>query len=198
MSRRIAIGLLAAAAALIASPAFADRECFENSCGMPNVVAAPPAGARPAETGAALVQVVHKAGPQKFAAAAPGAAHRAHARAGTQATRHARGKHRARHGSGFFLGDYLFPAGYGYLDLPVYPDAKVLPDDRDVPSDSSWRLCQISGEGFRYDPYDCEPYDYHPFGIYGHRPNGTYVGYRSAPIYVLAPNAKVIHLDRAD
>jgi hypothetical protein len=74
-----------------------------------------------------------------------------------------------------------------------------LPDDRNVPSDSSWRLCQITGDGVRYDPYDCEPYDYHPYGIYGHRPNGTYVEQRMAPkSYVVAPSAKVIRIDSKD
>jgi hypothetical protein len=43
MSRRIALWLLAASAALSATPAFADRECFDQSCRlMPAVVEPPP------------------------------------------------------------------------------------------------------------------------------------------------------------
>lgn len=43
MSRRIVLGLLAASAALTATPAFADRECFDKSCKlMPAVVEPPP------------------------------------------------------------------------------------------------------------------------------------------------------------
>ena len=42
MSRRIAIWALAATAVLIAAEAKADRECFENSCRMPEVVDPPP------------------------------------------------------------------------------------------------------------------------------------------------------------
>ncbi|MBM3528980.1 MAG: hypothetical protein FJX62_12900 [Alphaproteobacteria bacterium] len=44
MSRRIAFGLLAASAALTATAALADRECFDKSCKlMPAVVEPPPA-----------------------------------------------------------------------------------------------------------------------------------------------------------
>jgi hypothetical protein len=196
MSRRVTFCVLAATAALIASPASADRECFEQSCRMLNFVA-PPASAIPAaDVGVVLAQLAHQAPPPKFAGP-PRPAHRA--QSGAQAVRHGRGHRRARHDSGFFLGDYLLPGGYANFDLPVYPDAKVLPDDRNVPSDSSWRLCQITGDGVRYDPYDCEPYDYHPYGIYGHRPNGTYVEQRMAPkSYVVAPSAKVIRIDSKD
>lgn len=42
MSRRIAFWVLAAAAVLTAAPAHADRECFENSCRMPDVIEPPP------------------------------------------------------------------------------------------------------------------------------------------------------------
>jgi hypothetical protein len=42
MSRRITFFVLAASAALIASPASADRECFENSCGLPAAAEALP------------------------------------------------------------------------------------------------------------------------------------------------------------
>jgi hypothetical protein len=42
MSRRIVFFFLASAAALIVSPAFADRECFENSCRLPGAVELPP------------------------------------------------------------------------------------------------------------------------------------------------------------
>jgi len=54
MSRRIVFAILAAASALICTPARADRECFENSCRMPEAVEPPPqtvpAPAVPAET----------------------------------------------------------------------------------------------------------------------------------------------------
>jgi hypothetical protein len=50
MSRRIAFAILATAATLICAPAHADRECFENSCRMPEVVD-PPLPAVPAPSG---------------------------------------------------------------------------------------------------------------------------------------------------
>jgi hypothetical protein len=45
MSRRIAYWILAAAAVLTAAPAYADRECFEDSCRMPDVIEPPPPSA---------------------------------------------------------------------------------------------------------------------------------------------------------
>lgn len=198
MSRCVTFCVLAAAVALTASPASADRECFESSCRVPNAIE-PPASAIPtAAAGMVLAQLAHQALPPKVAGPQPRPSHQAHS--GARAAPHGRGHHRARHFSGFFLGDYLFPGGYADFDLPVYPDARALPDDRYVPRDSSWRLCQITGDRFRQDPYDCEPYDYHPYGIYGHRPNGNYVEQRKAPkkSYVIAPSAKVIRIERED
>ena len=55
MSRRISLLVFAASAALIASPAFADRECFENSCRLPGVVEPAPQPEQPAEAQAEAV-----------------------------------------------------------------------------------------------------------------------------------------------
>ena len=49
MSRRIVLFALAASAALIGSPALADRECFENSCRLPGAVEMPVQATPPAE-----------------------------------------------------------------------------------------------------------------------------------------------------
>ena len=51
MSRRIAFAILTTAATLICAPAHADRECFENSCRMPEVVDPPLPQAVPASAG---------------------------------------------------------------------------------------------------------------------------------------------------
>lgn len=48
MSRRITVFVLAAAAALIVTEARADRECFENSCRLPDVIEPPPPVPAPA------------------------------------------------------------------------------------------------------------------------------------------------------
>src|SRR6186997_1186707 len=49
MSRRIAFCLLAASAALIATPAIADRECFEQPCHQQEVTEPPASVASPAD-----------------------------------------------------------------------------------------------------------------------------------------------------
>jgi hypothetical protein len=43
---------------------------------------------------------------------------------------------------------------------------------------------------YHCDYYDCT-YGYHPLGRYDYQPNGN----RSAPVYVIAPNAKIISID---
>jgi hypothetical protein len=63
MSRRIAFWALAAAALLTAAPAEADRECFENTCRMPDVVEPPPqpmAASEPADTAASADAVAER------------------------------------------------------------------------------------------------------------------------------------------
>jgi hypothetical protein len=43
---------------------------------------------------------------------------------------------------------------------------------------------------YHCDYYDCT-YSYHPLGHYDYQPKGN----RSAPVYVIAPNAKIISID---
>jgi hypothetical protein len=80
----------------------------------------------------------------------------------------------------------------------IYPDVGVVPAYPYRQHDPAWKLCQGDhrDRGHRYD--ECSPYSYHPYGTYGYRPNGTYKGYRSAPAYVSAPNAKIIRVNPAD
>jgi hypothetical protein len=59
--------------------------------------------------------------------------------------------------------------------------------------DPQWQICQIGPYTDRY--YECGPHSYHPFGAHGYRPNGTYGATRTAPDYVLAPNAKIIVIE---
>ena len=71
---------------------------------------------------------------------------------------------------------------------PVYPY---------VQPDPSWKLCQIdqrSGQRL----YRCGPYSYHPYGAYGYRPYGNYRAYRSAPVYAIAPDARIITIETDD
>jgi hypothetical protein len=78
----------------------------------------------------------------------------------------------------------------------IYPDGAVVPAYPHQRDDPAWTLCQGERRGHRN--YNCGPYSYHPYGAYGHRPNGTYSGYRTTPGYVIAPSAKVISIDSGD
>lgn len=72
MSRRIAFFALAATAVLIATPAFADRECFEDSCRLPEVVEPPQAvAAPPADDDAIPADEASAAAPKAAVVAAP-------------------------------------------------------------------------------------------------------------------------------
>ena len=182
MSRRVTFCVLAAAAALIATPAFADRECFENSC-PPNAAASP---ARPA---AADVDTTSATG-ARFARA-----HKAH-----RAARFARARHLRAHRPAYLVGQYPVAAENLFVGVPgtIYPDGNVVSRYPYLQDDPSWQLCQTEQGQHRRRTYECGPYSYHPFGVYGHRPNGTYVESRTAPTYVLAPSAKVIRIDSAN
>ena len=78
----------------------------------------------------------------------------------------------------------------------IYPDGAVVPAYPHQRDDPAWTLCQGERRGHRN--YNCGPYSYHPYGAYGHRPNGTYSGYRTTPGYVIAPSAKVISIESGD
>jgi hypothetical protein len=79
-----------------------------------------------------------------------------------------------------------------------YGDDGILPAHPNMYPDPTWKLCQIDDDpqGQRY--YHCGPYSYHPYGAHGYRPLGTYKPYRPAPIYVYAPDARIISLKGAD
>jgi hypothetical protein len=77
------------------------------------------------------------------------------------------------------------------IAAPVYEaDDGVL--IADVGLDPAWKPCQIDDRGYEHDYYLCGPYSYHPYGAYGYRPYGTYAEYRSPPVYMVGPSARVI------
>jgi hypothetical protein len=78
-----------------------------------------------------------------------------------------------------------------------YPEDGMMPAYPYMRPDPAWRLCQI-GAGGGDQRYHCGPYSYHPYGVYGQRPYGTYRPYLSAPVYVQAPSARIITLDPDD
>jgi hypothetical protein len=106
--------------------------------------------------------------------------------------------------------DYAIPQGPVHNTTPPtsslmiagapthYGDDGILPAHPNMYPDPTWKLCQIDDDpqGARY--YHCGPYSYHPYGANGYRPLGTYKPYRPAPIYVYAPDARIISLKGAD
>mgnify|MGYP000368557193 CR=1 FL=1 len=57
------------------------------------------------------------------------------------------------------------------------------------------QLCQVDHADRRYRAF-CAPPSYHPYGSAGYRPFGTYRPPPRTRPYVLAPNAKIIHIRR--
>jgi hypothetical protein len=80
----------------------------------------------------------------------------------------------------------------------IYPDGAVVPAYPYQRHESAWNLCQSERRVGGHATANCGPYSYHPYGIFGHRPNGTYSEHRSVPSYAIAPNAKVISIDTSD
>lgn len=67
-----------------------------------------------------------------------------------------------------------------------------------VRPDPAWMVCQTDyDDRDGHDDY-CGPYSYRPYGAHGYRRYGTYRAYRSEPAYLLAPDAKIISIDRGD
>ena len=248
MSRRIAswaiaCGALAAATVLIAAPAKADRECFENSCRMPDVVEPPPPVAQRSETdnaATAHAEAAHGAeaaraqapagiypqmvvdpalrkpvkpaprrgvntdvGPPRFPTP-PAPRYPKAAPAPVTATGEAPAAPRAKPlpapAPAYTASESSAAAGAVIARAPgvIHVEAGVAPAYAILRPDPAWKVCQIEqrGRGDRY--YHCGPYSYHPYGAHGYRPYGTYRAYRSAPAYVLAPNAKIISIDTDD
>ena len=168
---RVVLCVLAAAAALIAGPASADRECFFGSC----------------LTSSAIVPPVHVAGTNDNNATMAGA-------------RIARARYWHAHDSFRVVGQYPVAIRHLHVGVPgtIYPDGNVVARYPYLQDDPSWQLCQTERGAGRPRTYECGPYSYHPFGVYGYRPNGTYVQSRGAPQFFLAPSAKIIRIESAN
>jgi hypothetical protein len=59
------------------------------------------------------------------------------------------------------------------------------------------QLCQVDRNDRRYREL-CAPQSYHPYGVFGYRPFGTYRPYRSAQRFRVAPNARIVHINTRD
>ncbi|HWP27202.1 MAG TPA: hypothetical protein VNL39_12750 [Xanthobacteraceae bacterium] len=95
---------------------------------------------------------------------------------------------------------YLFAATAALFAAPAssFAELPLLIHSR-ICNSPGQQLCQVDHADRRYREI-CAPQSYHPYGITGYRPLGTY---RSRPRlhpyvhpYVLAPNAKIIRIRR--
>lgn len=74
----------------------------------------------------------------------------------------------------------------------IYGDDTILPAYVTAYPDPAWKLCQIDEPHHVRRYYYCGPYSYHPYGVNGYRPFGTYGTYRAVPVRVQLPAAKII------
>ena len=226
MSLRIHHAFMLACASLIAGSAAADPECFDGSCRMPIVVDPPAAMAEqpgmddatsraqvPAHDRPQMVvdpatrQAVPQAprysadaGPRRPLQPAPSYDERADGpvRVVNQGPVYSGRAPSAAHDAAqtpSYPGAGAMVVASGALQpeyggLPVYPYLRP---------DPAWKLCQIDAppRGARVHYY-CGPYSYHPYGANGYRPYGSYRPYRSAPVYVYAPDARVLYIESDD
>lgn len=195
MSRRITVFVLAATASLIATQAHADRECFENSCRLPEVVEPPPPAA-PASVAAEDSQ-----------ASANRAVHELSAEAADQPP----AKPARRIEKVAAPREPIRPA-------PSYPKVNPIPVRETSPVREATPQRQLLPEPASYPrPARVPPMErayanqrsgariievpapvYGSEGVGAVRPFGLYTDSLSPRLYVLAPNAKIITIDDGD
>lgn len=222
MSRRIAYLSIIAAAATFAAPAVADRECFDNTCRMPEVIEAPeapPAAVDPNDGNLATAaaarqgQAPQPIGPQMAVDPLPRPAlkpapYRAAEPAPADKPVRVRQTSRpdavnepveivSRQYGALDQRNYLPPMQPGAGVVVVVPGVQYGADGiglEEGRQNSAWELCQRD----RPNGGRCSPYNYQPYGPYGYRPLGSYRPQHSAPAYVYVPDAKIITLDSND
>jgi hypothetical protein len=219
MSRRIAYLFAAAVTTMFTAPAAADRECFDSSCKMPEVIEAPETPAQAAEeTEVAKETPQVKETPQQ-AERLPAPPEPIRPRMVVDELPRPALKpspYRAVEAEwGKSVRDATQSVGepvevvsrgiqrHAYAAASLQPGAGVVvvvPGAQygadgfaalQGPQDSSWELCQSDRRRDRR----CGPYNYQPFGVYGYRPLGDYRSHQAAPSHVYVPGAKVITID---
>jgi hypothetical protein len=221
MSRRIAYLFAAAVSTMLTAPAAADRECFDSSCKMPEVIEAPEAPAQAAEE----TEVVKKtpqvkettqqaerlaAPPEPIRprmvvdelprpALKPSPYRAVEAEWGKSVREAAQTAGEPVEVISRGIQQHVYAAAPHSLHpgagvVVVVPGAQYGADGFAAlqgPQDSSWELCQSDPRRDRR----CGPYNYQPFGVYGYRPLGDYRSHRAAPSHSYVPDAKVITID---
>jgi hypothetical protein len=173
MSRRITAFVLAASAALTATQAHADRECFENSCQLPAVVEPPPAASLEGASAEQSQAATHRAAQESLAE--PSVRHPI-----PQPVRHA---------------DKSAPRPPGRL-APIYPKSSPMPTE---PVSHSARA-PVAGRAFSSGALiiNVPPPAYGMEGVAPLQPYALYTPAHAPRLYVLAPNAKIISIDDGD
>lgn len=213
MTRRIAFVLAIAAGAAFTAPASADRECFDNSCRMPEVLEAPeaapqateePVTAQPAAAAAAKREPAPgPVQPQMVVDQLP--THEPLAKRPlpqqTKLVRQAERQLESADEPVEIVANRQYAAAPSYAPhhAQPYPGAGIVVVVPGVQygangvgleqsrQDPSWRLCQTDRPNRA-----CTPYNYQPYGAYGYRPMGDYRAQPSAPVVSHQPGAKVI------
>jgi hypothetical protein len=186
MSRRITVFVLVTAAALTATPARADRECFENSCGLPGVIDPPPAPAA-ADGHASADRAAHELAVEPMAQRVqksarpddmPGRLAPAFAKAAQPPTRQ--------------------PAPLREAASPPEPAPKLVYEARPrrVAPPARTHAARDTGSGALI--INVPPTTYATEGIAAVRPYVFYTEPHAPRLYVLAPNAKIIWVDDGD
>jgi hypothetical protein len=187
MSRRNLVVLLAASAALTASAAVADPECFGNSCRLP-VVVEPPAAARPAPQALPEFHAPSEAPALQAFAQSPRRPLPKLAPSSEPPLLAAEPPYRRSERA--MVRDFE-PSNMGVAEpiaAPTYRD-----EPRRRPSHHRVRVVQgqiDSGALVGY-PVAAGP-------VLLGAPTVIYGGYAVRPVYLVAPSAKIIHVDRDD
>ena len=71
------------------------------------------------------------------------------------------------------------------LPLVIYPRLYNFPGQQ---------LCQVDREDSRYREF-CAPQSYHPYGVFGYRPLGSYRHYRHVRRFWVAPDARIVKIN---
>lgn len=221
MSRRIAYLFAAAVSTTFIAPAAADRECFDNTCKMPEVTETPEAPAQAVEETAVanetpqvketprnaerLPPPPQPIRPQMVVDQLPRPALKPSPYRPADAEWRKSVRDMAQTSNEpvevisrgvvqqrYAANAHSLPPGAGVV--VVVPGAQYGANGfvaLQGPQDSSWELCQSEQRRDRR----CGPYNYQPFGAYGYRPLGDYRQYRTTPGYVYVPDAKVLTID---
>jgi hypothetical protein len=224
MSRRITFAL-AACAVLIAAPAAADRECYDQSCRMPDVVDPPKPVEQPLAsdtTGVvdavppAIVErapVPTRARPQMVVDPAPRYQYEprysvdAGPRRSAPRTVEEHGAVKVvNQGPTFSVSHgpvYVVNQGPTFSGLDPAPvrhahGVVVVPAYPYVHHDPAWQVCQMDQRARAHHAF-CGPHSYHPYGAHGYRPYGTYRAHQGGVgVVYTAPSARIVQVDADD